>query len=333
MHTRELGALRVGAVGLGTLPLAGGYGAVGRADAIAAVRGALDLGMTLIDTADFYGGGEVEELVGRALAGRRSEAVIATRGGAVLRGAARPTEFDGSPAFLREACDASLRRLGTDHIDLYTLARPDPRVPIEESTGALADLVTAGKVRHIGLSEVPGDTLRRAHRVHPVAALQSEYSLWERGHEAHALAAARALGVGFVAHTPLGRGFLTGAIASADGLGPADYRRRQPRFAPEALARDTRLLAAARPHAHRLGITLGQLALAWLLTREPGLVPIPGSRDGGHLAENAAAADRRLPDETMAALDGLFAQDPISEPGPDTSAAVRPTERSEHARA
>jgi len=307
MHTRKLGDLVVAAVGLGTLPLSAGYGPVDPAAAAAVLRRALDLGLTLVDTADFYGGGAVEELVGRALSGRRSEAVLATRGGAILRGSARPTEFDGSPGFLRRACADSLRRLGTDHIDLYYLARPDPRVPIEESVGALAELVAAGMVREIGLSEVSGELLRRAHAVHPVAALQSEYSLWERGHEADALPTARELGVGFVAHTPLGRGFLTGTLDSADRLAPNDYRRRQPRFAPEALARDYARLEAARPHAARLGVSLGELALAWLLARDPGLVPIPGTRSGAHLAANAAAARLVLPPELVAELSGLFA--------------------------
>ncbi|MFE6049471.1 aldo/keto reductase [Kitasatospora sp. NPDC056446] len=286
--------LATGAIGLGTLGLAGGYGGVDADEAVRAVRTALDLGTTLIDTADFYGGGEVERLVGRAVAGRRDEAVIATRGGAVFTDGARPTAFDGSPAFLRRACDASLARLGTDVIDLYYLARPDPSVPVEETVGGLAALVEAGKVRHIGLSEVPAGLLRRAHAVHPVTALESEYSLWSRGLEDDVLPTARELGVGLVAHSPLGRGFLAGTLSSADQLGPADYRRRQERFATGNLARDHARLEPARAIARRHGVPLATLALAWLLAQDPHLVPIPGSRSDEHLRQNATACDLSL---------------------------------------
>jgi aryl-alcohol dehydrogenase-like predicted oxidoreductase len=276
-------------------------------DAAAALHRALDLGVRLIDTADFYAGGEVERLVGRALAGRRGQALVATRGGAVFSGPARPTGFDGSPAFLRSACEASLRRLGTDHIDLYYLARPDPRVPIEESVGALAGLVDAGKVRFVGLSEVSADDLRRAHAQYPITALQSEYSLWERGVEAGPLPAALDLGIGFVAHTPLGKGFLSGALGAGESLGAQDYRRRQPRFAAAELTHAGAELDRARPAARSLGATLAQLALAWVLARHPAITAIPGTRTGGHVAENAAAADLVLPPEVVRELESLFA--------------------------
>jgi aryl-alcohol dehydrogenase-like predicted oxidoreductase len=307
MHTRTLGGLTVSAIGLGSLALTGGYGAVDEPTAIGTVRRALDLGVTLLDTADFYRGGELERLLGKAIAGRRDEAVLATRGGAVFTDGSRPTEFNGTPSFLRQACDESLRRLGVDHIDLYYLARPDPRVPIEESVGALAALVDAGKVRHIGLSEVPAELLYRAQRVHPIAALQSGYSLWERGIEAEILPAARELGVGFVAHSPLGRGFLTGTLPGAEQLAPGDYRRRQPRFGAGSLARQRLQLVPAERMAGRCGITPAQLALAWLLAQGEDIVPIPGTRTAAHLAENADAAAVSLAPGEVKELAGLFA--------------------------
>jgi aryl-alcohol dehydrogenase-like predicted oxidoreductase len=309
MHTRTLGGLTVPAIGLGSLALTGGYGAVDEETAVTTVRRALDLGVTLLDTADFYAGGELERLLGKAVAGRRDEAVLATRGGAVCTDGSRPTEFNGTPDFLRRACDASLRRLGVDHIDLYYLARPDPGVPVEESVGGLAALVDAGKVWQIGLCEVPAELLYRAYHVHPVAALQSGYSLWERGVEAEILPVVRELGIGFVAHSPLGRGFLTGTLSGADQLAPGDYRRRQPRFEAESLARGRLRLVPAERIAGRYGITLGQLALAWLLAQGEDIVPIPGTRTGAHLAENAAAATVSLSPGEVKELAGLFTTD------------------------
>ncbi|WP_050512185.1 aldo/keto reductase [Streptomyces rimosus] len=300
MRHRQLGTggPTAAAIGFGTLALVGGYGAVDEETAQATVRQALDLGVTLLDTADFYGGGEIERLVGRAVAGRREDALIATRGGAVFTGAARPTTFDCRPEQLRRACDASLRRLDVDHIDLYYLARVDPAVPVEDSVGGLAELVAAGKVRWIGLSEVSAEQLRRAHRVHPVTALESEYSLWERGIEDEILPTARELGVGLVAHSPLGRGFLAGGLGSAHDLVPGDFRCRQQRFADQRLRRDRRRLAAAEGIAAAHGLSLAQLSLAWLLARGEDIVPIPGTRTAAHLAQNAAAADAVLdPDE------------------------------------
>ncbi|GAA0639229.1 aldo/keto reductase [Kutzneria viridogrisea] len=300
--TRMLGGLASSAVGLGCLPLTGGYGQVAAEEAVAAIRTALDLGVRLVDTADFYGGGEVERIVGTAIRGRRAEATVATRGGAVTRGSARPTEYDGRPEFLRQACAASLRRLGTDYIDLYLLARPDPAVPIEDSVGGLGELVDAGMVRHIGLSEVSEDALRRAATVRPLAVVESEYSLWFRDVERRILPTLRELGVGLLAHSPLGRGFLTGGLT----LGPTDYRRRQPRFSPENLAAEASPLAELTELADAHGVRPAQLALAWLLTRDEAVVPIPGTRDRGHLAENAVAARLDLPASTVARLTALW---------------------------
>ncbi len=299
-----LGTLASSALGYGTLALTGGYGPVSPDEAVTVVRHALDLGVRLLDTADFYGGGAVEELLGRAVAGRRGEALLATRGGAVFSGPGRPTRFDGTPEFLRKACDASLLRLGVDHIDLYTLARLDPRVPVEESMGGLAELVRAGKVGHVGLSEVPADAIRRAHAVHPVAAVQSEYSLWRRGVEHEVLPTVRELGIGFVAHTPLGRGFLTGSIRDAEALGDGDYRRREERFTTAALHREAGKLDTVTRLAHTRGVTPAQLSLAWLLDR--GVVPLPGSRGTTHLAENVAATGIRLTPAETGDLDAAF---------------------------
>jgi len=310
VQVRTLGALDSSALGFGTLALTGGYGPVGGQQAVAAIRRGLDLGITLLDTADFYGGGEVERLVGQAVAGRRGEVVIATRGGAVLSGAGRPTEFDGSPDFLRRACDESLLRLGVSHIDLYTLARLDPRVPVEESIGGLTELVRAGKVRHLGLSEVPAEVIRRAHAVHPIAAVQSEYSLWRRGVEEQVLPTVRELGIGFVAHTPLGRGFLSGALHPERPLAAGDYRSREERFSAPALAAEQDRLALLGRLATQLGLSLSQVSLAWLLAQGPEVVPIPGSRSSSHLAENVAAAQAVLTPEQVGALADAFADVP-----------------------
>lgn len=313
MEHRQLGVAGplVSAVGWGCLGLTGGYGGVDAAAAPALVRDVLDQGVTLLDTADFYGGGEVERLLGGALAGRRDEAVIATRGGAVFSGSERPTSFDGSPEFLRAACEASLRRLGTDRIDLYYLARVDPEVPVEESVGGLADLVAEGKIGHIGLSEVSPGVLRRAHAVHPVAAVASEYSLWSRDVESEVLPTARELGVGFVACSPLGRGFLTGTVAT-ERLAEGDYRRNHPRFAPDNAGRNRILLDAAAEIAADAGIPLGRLALAWVLAQGDDVVPIPGTVRRAHLLENTAAAAERLSSAQAARLAACFPADAIA---------------------
>lgn len=294
------------AIGLGTLALVGGYGPVDADTAVDTIRHALDLGVSMVDTADFYGGGEIERLVGTAIRGRRGAAFVATRGGAVFTGTARPTSFDGTPAYLRRACTDSLRRLCVDHIDLYYLARVDPAVPVEESVGGLADLVAEGKIRHIGLSEATADQISRAHRTHPLTALESEYSLWARGIETEILPLTATLGIGLVAHSPLGRGFLTGRVDSADHLAPGDFRRRLDRFADQPLRRDRERLRAAEKLAAERGVTPGQLAIAWLLARGKHVVPIPGTRTVGHLAENAAATTIALTPADIDLLTGVL---------------------------
>jgi aryl-alcohol dehydrogenase-like predicted oxidoreductase len=279
--------------------MAGVYGPADDAEAISTIRRALDLGVSLIDTADFYGPGTSEKLVGAALAGRRDEAVLATKFG-MRRPAAGPPVVDGSPTYVREACDASLQRMGVDHIDLYYLARLDPEVPIEETVGAMAELVTAGKVGHIGLSEISPRTLRKAHQVHPIAALQTEYSLWERHVEAEILPTCRELGIGFVAYSPLGRGFLTGDYERPEDLPEGDQRRGHPRFQGENFQRNRTLVEAAQRVAAARDITLTQLALAWVLAQGDDIVPIPGTRRVAHLEQNAGAAEVQLtPEEAL----------------------------------
>ncbi|MFB9361343.1 aldo/keto reductase, partial [Actinoplanes nipponensis] len=294
-------ALTTTAIGFGTLGLTGGYGAVGRDESVAAIRHALDSGMRLVDTADFYGGGRVESVVAAAVAGR-DDVTIATRGGALFTPEGRPAGVDGSPEHLRRACDASLRRLGVPRIGLYYLARVDPRVPVEDSVGALAELVAEGKIAHIGLSEATAQELARAVAVHPVAALASEYSLFERGVEAEVLPAARALGVGLVACSPLGRGLLTGRIIASDSLGEGDFRRNHPRFSAAHLGDNLALVAGAQEIATRRNVSLVRLALAWLLAQGPDIVAIPSSRTAMHAEMNAAAADVELTEEDLRQL-------------------------------
>lgn len=306
LPARVLGGLTSSAIGLGCLPLTGGYGQVAVDDAVATIQAAIELGVTLIDTADFYGGGAVERIVGTAISGDRAAATVVTRGGAVFSGSARPTRHNGSPEFLRAACEASLRRLGTSYIDLYLLARPDPTVPIEESVGGLGELVDAGLVRHIGLSEVPETILRRAAAERPLAAVESEYSLWNSTVERQILPITQALGIGLLAHSPLGRGFLAGSLTGGTGLAPADYRRRQPRFSAENLAAQAPLLAEITELARGYDVQPAQLALAWLLARGDAIVPIPGTRDRAHLAQNSAATRLTLSTATVDRLTGLW---------------------------
>ncbi|MER7815528.1 aldo/keto reductase [Streptomyces sp. NPDC096153] len=309
MNERKLGTggPEVSAIGLGCMGMSGGYGAADPDECVRTVRHALDLGITLFDTADFYADGENERLLGRALAGRRAEALIVTRGGVRARTpGGPPTVVDGSPAYLRQACEASLRRLGVDHIDVYCLGRVDPDVPVEESMGALAGLLAEGKIGHIALSEVSAQTLRRAHAVHPVTALESEYSLWERHIEDDILPAARELGVGLLAHTPLGKGFLTGALRGPGELGERDHRRNHPRWQGDNFRHNRAMVDEAAETAAELGVSRARLALAWLLSRGEDIVPIPGSRRPAHLADNAAAAELRLSVEQTARLEGIF---------------------------
>ncbi|TCO62047.1 aldo/keto reductase [Actinocrispum wychmicini] len=309
MQKRLLGqGLTVSAIGFGTLALTGGYGAADELESADTIHAALDAGVTMIDTAGFYADGAVEQLVGKSVAGRRDQVVLATRGG--VRAASTggpPTIVDASPAALRTACDDSLRRLGTDRIDLYYLARVDPKVPVEDSTGALAELVAAGKVRHIGLSEAPPEDLRRASAVHPIAALESEYSLWERHIETAVLPTARELGVPLVAHTPLGKGMLAGAVTGHASLGRGDHRRNHPRFQAGNLTYNRGLVDEAAAIAADLDITVAQLALAWLLGRGTDILPIPGTRRRAHLAANVRACEITLDPVHTARLDEIFA--------------------------
>ncbi|GGS76912.1 aldo/keto reductase [Streptomyces cinerochromogenes] len=300
--TRYLGELAVSAQGLGCMGMSHGYGAADDAQSIATLNRALDLGVTLLDTADFYGSGHNEELVGRAVAGRRDEVVLATKFGFANR-LGEPTLIRGDAAYVRQACDASLRRLGVDHIDLYYQHRVDPQVPIEETVGAMAELVQAGKVRHLGLSEAGAQTIRRAHAVHPISALQSEWSLWTRDLEAEIVPVCRELGIGLVPFSPLGRGFLTGRYDSLDALAESDVRRSQPRFADGNLERNLAIVAKLNELAAARSVTAGQLALAWVQHRGDDVVPIPGTRRQRYLEENLAALAVELTADDLAAIE------------------------------
>jgi aryl-alcohol dehydrogenase-like predicted oxidoreductase len=281
------------------------YGATDDDESVATIHRALELGIDFLDTADIYGLGRNEQLVGRAIAGRRDEVVLATKfGNAVNEDGSR--RIDGRPEYVREAIDASLERLGVDHVDLYYQHRVDANTPIEETVGAMADLVAAGKVRHLGLSEASPETIRRAHAVHPITALQSEYSLWTRDPEEDVLATCRELGIGFVAYSPLGRGFLAGRFDSPDELDEEDFRRRHPRFSGENLARNRRLAERVRELAAEKGVTPAQLALAWVLARGEDVVPIPGTKRRAYLEQNAAASEVPLTEEELARLDEAF---------------------------
>ncbi|MFI6098114.1 aldo/keto reductase [Lentzea sp. NPDC051213] len=306
MKQRTLGTNgpAVSAVGLGLMGMSEFYGATNDDDSIVTIRRALDLGVTLLDTADIYGAGHNEQLLGRALAGRRDEAVVATKFGSRLHEG--NFTVDSTPQYAKKAVDASLARLGLDHLDLYYLHRRNPEVPIEDTVGGLAELVAAGKIRHIGLSEVNADTLRRAHAVHPIAALQSEYSLWERGLEAKILPTARELGIAIVPYSPVGRGFLSGAIKDVTTLAEDDYRRYDPRFQGENLQQNLRLADQVRAMATEAGITATQLALAWLLHQGDDIVPIPGTKRVSYLEENSAAADIELTAHQLAELEAAL---------------------------
>ncbi|ATL26395.1 aldo/keto reductase [Streptomyces formicae] len=303
LPTRRLGALTVSAQGLGCMGMSHGYGTSDDAQSMATIHRALDLGTTLLDTSDFYGSGHNEQLLGRALAGpRREQAVIATKFGFANR-LGEPLDIRGDAAYVHEACDASLRRLGVDHIDLYYLHRVDKSVPIEETVGAMAELVEAGKVRHLGLSEASARTIRRAHAVHPIAALQSEWSLWTRDLEAEIVPVCRELGIGIVPFSPLGRGFLTGRYTTLDGLPEDDLRRTQPRFTDGNLERNLRIVRTLDELAAAKGVTAGQLALAWVQHRGDDVVPIPGTRRQAYLEENLAAVAIELSADELAAID------------------------------
>ncbi len=309
MRTRKLGAsgLEVSEIGLGCMGMSDYYAKPDAAEALATLQAAFDAGVTFFDTADQYGYGQNEELLARWLPGRRDRLVLATKFG-FTQDPTSPTGrgLDGSPAHVAKACDASLRRLQVDVIDLYYLHRVDPKTPIEDTVAAMAKLVEAGKVRHLGLSEVSPRTLRRAHAVHPIAAVQSEYSLWSRDPEDGVLEACRELGVGFVAFSPLGRGFLTGAIARAEDLESQDQRRGHPRFQGENLAHNLALVDQVKALAAEKGCSAPQLALAWVLSRGDFIVPIPGTKRRAFLADNLGAAAVALTPADLRRLEAIF---------------------------
>ena len=305
MEQAKLGALQVGRIGLGTMGMSFAYGSAGRDDteSIRTIHRALDLGVTLIDTAEVYGPYVNEELVGRALTCRRDQVVLASKFGMVSH--TGRDGVDSSPANIRTAVEGSLQRLGTDHIDLYYQHRLDRQTPIEDTIGTVAELIAEGKVRHIGLSEVGVETIRRANAVHPISALQSEYSLWTRDSESDILTTLRDLGIGFVAYSPLGRGFLTGQIRSVDDLADDDTRRDNPRFVAENFARNLALADQVRAIADEAGATPAQVALAWLLAKGPDIVPIPGTKRVARLEENVGADRVTLSAAQVATLDAM----------------------------
>ena len=301
MKTRRLGsgALEVSALGLGCMGMSEFYGPRDDAQSVAVIHRALDLGVTFLDTADMYGPFVNEELVGRAISGRRDEIVLATKFGNVRGANGERLGIRGDAGYVRQCCEDSLRRLGVDHIDLYYQHRIDLEVPIEETWGALAELVAAGKVRHLGISEASPGSIRRAHVIHPVTALQSEWSLWSRDIEDEIIPTARELGIGIVPYSPLGRGFLSGEIRTIDDLAPDDFRRHSPRFAGANFEHNLQLVTRVRELAEKKGVTPGQLALAWLLHQGEDVAPIPGTKRVAYLEENVGALDVELTAEDL----------------------------------
>ena len=306
MERRTLGrGLEVSAQGLGCMGMSAWYGPIDDEESIATIHRALELGIDLLDTADVYGQGANEELVGKAIAGRRDDYVIATKFGNRWFDDGTRT-IDGSPEYVHQAIDASLRRLGVDHVDLYYQHRVDADTPIEDTVGAMAELVAAGKVKHLGLSEAGPETIRRAHAVHPITALQSEWSLWTRDPEGEVLDTVRELGIGFVAYSPLGRGFLAGRFSSSDELAEDDFRRSHPRMSGDNGERNRALADRVRELAAAKGCTPAQLALAWVLARGDDVVPIPGTKRREYLEQNAAASAVQLDDDELRELDEAF---------------------------
>src|SRR4051812_2551797 len=308
MDNRKLGqeGLEVSELGLGCMGMSEFYGDSDEAESIATIERALELGITLLDTADMYGPFTNERLVGRAIRGRRDQVVLATKFGNVRGENGERLGIRGDADYVRQACDASLERLGTDHIDLYYQHRVDANTPIEETVGAMAELVEAGKVKHLGLSEAGPETIRRAHGVHPITALQSEWSLWTRDPEGEVLATVREHGIGFVAYSPLGRGFLAGRFASPDELEEGDFRKNHPRMQGENFERNRALAAHVSALAGAKGCTPAQLALAWVLSRGEDVVPIPGTKRRSYLEQNAAASELELTDDELRELDEAF---------------------------
>jgi aryl-alcohol dehydrogenase-like predicted oxidoreductase len=309
MHTRTLGpdGPEVSAIGLGCMGMSAFYGEADEGEAVATIHRALDLGCNFLDTSDMYGPHTNERLLGRAIKDRREDAFGApswgnTPGRGGTGGGAPKRSIDGSPEYVRRACEGSLQRLGIDQIDLYYQHRVDPNTPIEDTVAAMAELVSEGKVRHLGLSEASAETIRRAHAVHPITALQTEYSLWTRDVEAEILPTLEELGIGLVAYSPLGRGFLSGRFSTPDELDEGDFRRYGPRFTGENLKHNTELVARVRELASEKGVTPGQLALAWVLHRGEHIVPIPGTKRVAYLEENVAAADIPLSEVEVARI-------------------------------
>jgi aryl-alcohol dehydrogenase-like predicted oxidoreductase len=327
MRTAKLGDLEVSRIGLGAMGMSHGYTGAGSDDAesIRTIHRAIDLGVTLIDTAEIYGPYTNEELVGQALKGRRDQVVLATKFGLVSHAGGGPWNVDSSPDNIRTAVEGSLKRLGTDHIDLYYQHRVDPKTPIEDTMGALAALVKEGKIRYVGLSEAWIDTIRRAHAVHPVTALQSEYSLWTRDQE-EVFPVLRELGIGLVAYSPLGHGFLTGTLrtpADVEKLDDSDFRKNNPRFTGENFQRNLRLADQVQTVADEVGATPAQVALAWLLTKGADIAPIPGTKRVSRVQENTAADGIKLSGEQIAILDAL----PVAEGGHHTDDQMKMIER------
>jgi aryl-alcohol dehydrogenase-like predicted oxidoreductase len=307
VQTRRLGkGLEVSALGLGCMGMSEFYGPADEDEAVRTIHRALELGVTLLDTADVYGPFTNEELVGRAIKGRRDDVVLATKFGNVRDADGTRLGIRGDRDYVLQACDASLQRLGVDHIDLYYQHRVDPNTPIEETVSAMAELVQAGKVRYLGLSEAAAETIRRADATHPITALQSEYSLWSRDPEAEVLPTVRELGIGFVAYSPLGRGFLSGRFRSPDDIPEGDFRRNHPRFQGENFGRNLDLVERVQELAAEKAVTPGQLALAWVLAQGDDVVPIPGTTRVGHLEENAAALEVELTPDDLAELEAVF---------------------------